>query len=244
MPESFDYRRHLSLAVRGFLVGTPAASARAKRIIAACPRTKPFTVNAMVWGSIPSALNDTVMHEDRAYLKALQRFLAGKSAIINRGYFSYDLRAAMTPPELACYTQLLEILTFLEGFPFADEERALAEYDRRCAEVAPMLATLSEQVSGLGQSGEETVYHLVLREVAVVALSINMRLSLHVAKHLTPAYEPVGAVGIHAFHRPPNLVDATSSVAWARKALQAIAGKEWLYLSWQLNEQGLQFSLH
>lgn len=244
MSEWFDYQRHLSWVVRGFLRGTPTARVWAKRILAMCPRTKPFTLNAIVWDSIRATLGDGVMQEDTEYLQALERFLAGNAQIINRGYFSYDLRPEMTSHELECYTRLEELLTFLKGFPFPDEEHAMAEYDRRCAEVAPMAMTLSTQASTSGQSGDETIYHLVLREVAVVALSINMRLSLHVAKHLTPAFEPVGAVGVHPYRRPPNLADATGSVEWARKALSAIAGEEWLYLSWQLNEHALRFSLH
>ncbi len=237
MSESFDYRRHLLHAVRGFLRGTPTSRARARRIVAACPPTKPFTIRRMVWGSLLSALGDSLSHDDPEYLEELQRFLLGTSRLIRRGYVSYDLRSDMTPQERECYLKLQELIEFLERFPFADVDDAISEYDRRRAELAPMPANLQESA----QEADEMIHQLVLREVAAVVLNIDMKLSMLVAKHLAPM---PAWVSVHPYHRPPEYPDATNSVRWARKTLLAIAGQDWLYLSWQLTDEGLWFSLH
>jgi hypothetical protein len=237
MPERFDYRRHFLRAVQSFLAGTPTSIARGNRILAACPRTKPFTVSDMVWGSMRSTLNDTLIQGDVQYLEQLQRFLSGDSLVIKQGFFSYDLRSDMHPREWEWYTQLQEMLNFLERFPFADVDSAVSEYELRCAK----LETLSEQVNTFDQDMQEAIHDLVLREVASVALNIDMKLSLLSTKHLAPKS---GYVGVYPYQRPPNVPDASGSVVWARKALLAIAGQDWLYLSWQINKNGLQFSLH
>lgn len=240
--ESFDYRRHLLWAVRGFQRGTPTARLRAERIVAACPHTKAFTIADIVWDSIRAALTVPLVQVDSEYLEQLNEFLSVSSRVIRQGYLRYDLRSEMTVQELECYQHLHELVEFLESFPFADHDDPLAEYTRRCAAIKPTLATLSSTMSASGQTNvDETVYHLVLREVAAVALNIDIRWSMLDGNHLVPAAQ---YVDVSSYRRPPFPPDATNSVTWARKALRAIAGEDWLYLSWQLSDSGVQFAVH
>jgi hypothetical protein len=239
--ESFDYRRRLLSAVRGFQRGTPTARLRAERIVAAFPDIKAFTIADIVWDTIHTALTVPLVQVDPEYLEDLHQFLSRSSRIIRQGYLSYDVRSWMTPQEQACYAHLQELLAFLERFPFADLDDAVAEYDRRCAAITPVLADVTAPVSEYGHDEQETIYHLVLREVATVALNIDMRWSMFDGTHLAPAPK---YVDVRPYQPVPFPPDATTSVVWARKALRAIAGEDWLYFSWQLSDSGVQFSLH
>lgn len=233
----FDYRRHLLRAVRGFLQATAASRARAHRIVAACPRTKSYTIEDMVWGAILSELQDSVFYESPAYLEELQRFLEGGSGLIKRGYISYDLRPQMMPQEQAWYQELDKLLDFLGHFPFADVEEAKVEYDRGREVSGALLANLAESSQGSGES----LYRLVLHEVSAVALNIDIRKSVVLSKRLTPSPD---YLSVYPYSRLPLYPDATPSVQWARRALQAIAGQDWLYVSWQIKQQELCFALH
>src|SRR5690348_14559622 len=94
----------------------------------------------------------------------------------------------MHPREREWYTQLQDMLNFLERFPFADVDSAVSEYELRCAEIE----TSAANVNTIDQDMQEAIHHLVLREVAIVVLNIDMKLSLLVAKQLVPKSDYVG----------------------------------------------------
>lgn len=236
MAELFDYRSHLLRAVQEFLEGTETSRTVADEIVAACPPTKAFTIGDIVWGSEVSALKDTIIQSDPVYLQRLYRFLVGTSSYIRRGYVNYDLRPEMTPQELECFVKLLEMVNFLDHYPFADVDDARSEYEHRRDEIETTLANMSK--SKLEDT--EMIHHLVLHEVAAVALNIDIRLSMLVTGHLAPS---PGYVSVNRYRKPPICPDATNSINWARRALLSIAGQDWLYLSWCLDEGGLHFSI-
>lgn len=237
MAEPFDYQHNLLHAVRGFLAGTQESRAEAEAILRTCPRTEPFTVGDIVWGVLVSALGDSVIQADADYLEHLHRFLLGSAQTMQRGFLRYDLRSKMTPPEQACYAKLVEMVDFLEQFPFQAVEDALSEYTGRRAEIERLLADLPV----VDQSDHETLYRLVLREVATVVLNVDIRLSMLVAHHLAP--EP-GYTSVQPYHRPPLYPDLTEGITWSRRALRSIAGQDWLSFSWHLTDRGLWFSVH
>lgn len=237
MSEQFDYRHNLLRAVRGFLEGTQESRAEAETILAACPPTESFTVGDIVWGSIKTILNDIMIEADAAYLEHLQRFLLGRTHMFNPGYVHYDLRSDMTQTESECYSKLVELVDFLEQFPFPNVDDALVEYNLRRAEIEALVGDLPV----VEQADHETIHRLVLREAATIALNIDIRLSMLVAKHLAPQSR---YTSVQPYHRPPVFPDATSSISWCRRALASISGQDWLYLSWHLTDGGLWFSLH
>lgn len=237
MSDQFDYRHNLLRAVRGLLDGTPESRTEANDILAACPPTKPFTVGDIVWGSIKTTLKDIMIEADAAYLEHLQRFLLGRMHMFKPGYVHYDLRSDMTQTEYACYSKLVELVDFLAQFPFPNVDDALVEYNLRRAEIEALVGDLPV----VEQADHETIHRLVLREVATIALNIDIRLSMLVAKHLAPQSR---YVSVQPYHRPPIFPDVTNSINWCRRALASIVGQDWLYLSWHLTNEGLWFSLH
>jgi hypothetical protein len=242
MEEGLDYHRSLLDAVEGFLRGTDASRIEARDRIAMLPPTRPFTVGDVVWGSTVSLLGDRLIQDDLDSLQRLQRLLQGAPRALGQGYLNYELRPHMTPAERACHAQLQELVDYLLRFPFDDVDAASAEYGRRKAELDAALDDM-ESVETAKRADEELLHRLVLREVAAVALNVDIRYSMLVAGHLMPAFD---YVSVHQQARQterPSYPDATESLQWARRALLAVEGHGWIALSWHVDQGRVNFSL-
>ena len=236
MPERFDYRRQLLRMVRGHLRGTPASRARADALLEACPQIKPFSVDAMLWSLWLAWLGDTVYQGDRAFLLEAERFLLGTPPRIWQGYFSSDVRSAMAPHAQVCYERLREALDFLEGISFPDIENkhvAIAEYERRRQDLHATLMDLA--ATGLDEP--EMMHDLVLQEAAAIVLNINLGHSFFAQR-----FAPEQYMAIRPHRQQPNLLDTTATLQWARRAVNALAGEDWLYLSWRFVGKELRLS--
>lgn len=238
MDGRFDYRQHLLEAVRILLEQKEQYAVNARRVVNACPSPKAFTVDSVVWGGILSHLGDPFFDDDTSdELQELHRFLSGQSHAIMRGYLCYDFRPHMSEQARVCADLSRDMVAFLEQFPFASGDQAIAEYEQRRDDLQRALAALGPAE----YMGEELVYHLALREVGTALGTIAMEVSLHSTKYLTPM-PPYALIAVPRV--PPTLANVTGMLPWAQRVLSAIAGDDWLAMSWQINGSFLLFSLH
>ena len=174
-------------------------------------------------------------------MQGLQRILSGSSNEIMRGYVSYDFKQHdMTTEECSLHERLEAMIAFLGSFPFPALDEAIADYDQRKADAESALANLPQLTS----EDEETIYRLVLREVFAAVTNVDIKLSMLVSHHLVPKPAYVATLTYVPYQHPQPVPNITSSINWARRALLAISGQEWLYMSWQIKQGMLLFSLH
>lgn len=89
--------------------------------------------------------------------------------------------------------------------------------------------------------GDELVHRLALHEITAIVIAIDIRMSAVYVGHATPVPPYSGAT---------SMADMTESIAWAKRALHALAGKSSLYVSWRFakaasfNSDVLLLSLH
>jgi hypothetical protein len=237
-----NVRRALLAAVEGFLEATPASVARAHRNVgraAQCLKTLDDTTLDEVWSGIISELGDSVFYEDPDILRARRTLLEDGSSEIHRAYLSHDFRPQFTSVERDWYTHLWDLLEFLGSLPGADAEATIAEYERRRLDITRLAA----QSPPPDRLGDETIYHLVLREANEIATNVYPGTALLSRGRLVPdgTYST-----IHRWTRDPldREPDPRDSFAWARHALGALAADGWLLITWQVTPQNYNLSLH
>ena len=91
--------------------------------------------------------------------------------------------------------------------------------------------------------GDETLYHFTLRCASSALTGINMHYSARFGylaarvPYISYGSDPTDPDG----SRDP---DARSSVIWAERALRAILGKDWVWMTWQITDKAYLVSLH
>jgi hypothetical protein len=256
MPDYLSYRKQVLHALDAFVQGTPASLSQGQRIIEQCWTTlgadaQRFTLDGLIWRSILHPLTDSLFFTSQEYLQELRKVLLGFPAKARNTIFvKQDFRPYLTPTETGWYAQLLSTLTFIQSLPFAQIAEATAEARRNNLSGSLILATIPEAIpiqeahadyerrrtaiealaaSMLSpkQVGEETIYQFVLREVSELVTAVDIRLSAVYNGYPSP--------------RPPYTVegdnagdaDLSEPLAWAKRALGALAGNGNLFLSWQ-----------
>ncbi|HEV8190474.1 MAG TPA: hypothetical protein VGP82_03175 [Ktedonobacterales bacterium] len=237
MSNAFDYRGQLLNAVQAFLEENPGSEDRGRQIVHACPATTPFTLDFITWGSIISLLTDLLFFRDAEFLRDLQRFLAGDSWELRRGMITYDFLPFMDEHERACYEILQRLVALVEGFPEALAAPDVDEYVQRGGQLQDQARATLAALPRIEYRGDETVYHLVLRETGSILVNIN----LEFARQHEQLVFPGGA--IFAARYRMELPDGSGAVAWVKRALAALARQDALWLTWQIHAGGLFFSL-
>jgi hypothetical protein len=199
-----------------------------------------YTLDDIVWGDIATPLTDSVYYDNPQALRTFHDLLANGSDELHRAYLNLDVHTDFTDSERAWYGRLSDMLDFLAGFPFPDVQTGVAEYERR-VQLIVHLASLSPPPARLG---EETIYHLVLREVTAIVTHVE----IYMRGPLLHNQRLVARVPYAAFTPPERdmldqMPDVRESLAWAKHALAAIAGDDWLLIMWQVGGQHYNLSL-
>lgn len=240
MNRNVNYRSLLLKAVGLFLEQTPSAQARALRDVRRCLRMEiPFSLDSIVWGGAISALTDEVYNTNIPYLLALRDKLTGGSSTRARTYINYDILEEFTSSERLWYEKAHELLIFLQGFSFTDTDTMNTEEKiQTYRHMATELRVIGDHESTVSPWGTETIYHLVLREVTEIVTHIDLELSLQQFGYFIPQ-TPYSTISEESNH--PNIGE---TLTWARKALDAIAGKAWLLVTWQITPDQVHLSFH
>jgi hypothetical protein len=236
MKRPLNYRRQLVKAVDLFLQQTPDAQARAHRIVRRCQNARKLSsLDDIVWGRTISMLTDSIYYQENvANLPTLRDLLVGKSSTRARTYINADFRNEFTPNELLVLDMAQDLLTFLQGFPFIEVEAAIQTYGLR----ATALQAISDREGASSSWGEEMIYHLVLREVTEIVTHIDLKLSLLRLGYLAPQ------IPYNSIWNERNEPNVTETLNWAQKALDAITGKAWLLVTWQIMPDQVCLSFH
>lgn len=254
MPEHLIYRKQVLRAVEAFLQGTSASIAQGQEMIKQCysalwENSQRFTLDGIIWRSLVHPLTDSVYFTSQEYLRETRKILQGLPSKEHRRIFiKHDFRPYLTAEEAEWYVQLLSMLDLIQNLPFAQIAKATAEARQHNISGNLILATIPEampikeayedyqrrqttiealaaSIPSLEQFGEETIYRLVLREVTDLVTAIDIRLSAVYNGYPSPL-PPYTTEGVGS--------DMSEPLAWAKRALGALAGTGNLILSWQL----------
>lgn len=240
MPRPLNIRRTLLTAVDAFIEGSPASLAKAHRLVARCDHAcRTFTLNNVVWGRFISALMDSYFYEDAPTLRKYRSLLAAGSHEIYRKYLNHDFAWVFTPEEHVWLGLLHGMLDFLSGFPFPDRDAAVQEYKRRVEEIKQSML----QSPPPPRLEDETIYHLILREVSTILVNVNLLYSLLRSTHLVPR-TPYSSIGPQPYDGRDDTPDVSGDVEWARRALRSIAEQGWLLITWQVTPTHYRLSFH
>jgi hypothetical protein len=194
-----------------------------------------------VWGGFISALTDSVFYENPATLCEYRSLLAAGSHEIYRTYLNDDFEWVFTPQERAWLGMLHAMLDFLGGFPFADQERdaTLGEYERRAEKIKQSML----QSPPPERLEDETIYHLILRDVSTILINVDLYFSLLHSTHLVPR-TPYSSFAPQPDEGRDDVPDVSGDLDWARRALHAIVERGWLLITWQVTPKHYHLSLH
>lgn len=256
------YQERLLKAVVAFLEGTPAAQAQAHDLIQRCVAEKrnstgSMTLDDIMWESFVIALTDSVFYESEEFLRDTRELLLGHASRTRfTAVFTVDYRSHFTGDEIAWYEHLLAMVDFLTAIPFARlheviyparQKKERWETIRERIPEAVQIETLEqdyeqrkaslEEIAARSpapeQVGDETIYHLVLREVTSILAEIWVVPAAAYVGYpiLGGPYSNVRGANEHQY---PNMME---HVAWAKKVLGALSkeGGELLF-SWRLHK--------
>ena len=142
-----------------------------------------------------------------------------------------------TEAETLLRTKLVEAFAFLDTLTDENAAERNAEHDKRANELWEVFL----QTPQSNHPEDETLYHLVLREMTTTAVNIIggwwSRRLLYLAsdeqmRRQWTKFFPV---------EPP---DISPTIEWAKKALRAISGEDWLYVTWRYKQGVILFSFH
>ncbi|HEU5381649.1 MAG TPA: hypothetical protein VFV38_40020, partial [Ktedonobacteraceae bacterium] len=215
-----------------------------------------LTVDQVIWHPLVDTLADANYYEHEPFLRETRDVLLGHSSQhLAKTIVSDDFRSSLTANEAEWYTQLVDLSDFLAAVPFASlheatfqvrqerlswermlaripeilqAEQAEQEYQRRKARIETLAAShpLPEQF------GEEKISCLAMREVTSVLTS------LRVGKAAVFFGYPILEGGYTSYGDAFNDIafDLTEALRWAKRVLDALAGKGHLFLSWRLSK--------
>ncbi|HEU5375781.1 MAG TPA: hypothetical protein VFV38_10110 [Ktedonobacteraceae bacterium] len=260
MRESTEYRKRLLLVVEAFLERTPASRAEALHLLQPClvvlrKDVQEVTVNQVIWHPLVDALADANYYEQESFLRETRDVLLGHSSQhLARTVLSDDFRSSFMASEAEWYTQLVDLSNFLTTVPFASiheatfqaqqerlswegmrasipellqAEQAEEEYQQRKV----LIETLAASHPLPEQFGEENISCLAMREVTGILTS------LRVGKAAVFFGYPILEGGYTSYGGASNDIafDMTETLRWAKRVLDALAGKRHLFLSWRLS---------
>jgi hypothetical protein len=239
MTRRIDYRRRLLRAVDLFLEQTPEATVRAERAVRRCLKTlSAHPLDELMWWGIAVPLSDTVYTRDVEYLADLQRQLASGRIAAERIYLDMDLRDELTEVHARWYEGLQALAAFVGRFPRLDVESAVPEYRRLVKAVRSVEAEMPEV-----PEGDETLTYLILAEVSLILTEIHVDLSLRLYHYLAPTGS-YGHLQLRRDDEPPRAPDASDTVVWAQRALDAIAGRARLLIVKEMWGPLIRLSFH
>lgn len=253
MSRNISYRSQLLQAVDAFLEGTPASFTHAQQIIAQShhelyTEAKVSTLDQVFWDFFIGPLTDSLFYEDRAYLQEMQRMLLGDASHISlRMSIGEDFRPEFTEDETAWYAQLLDMVEFLLHIPFEQIHQATSaarqqrdtwmkvrrtipaviqaqELEKEYRQRKDAIEAIAARTPPPKNIGDEKIYHLVLREVTLAVIGIHVD-------------EPAIHFG-YPIPRPPFRgpdIDLSESIAWSKRALDALSGKGGIFTTWCLS---------
>ncbi len=255
-----NYRKHLLLAVEAMLDGTPSSHLCAQHILQRCKRAlwseaREATLDQMIWGFYAQELTDSVFYESESYLRETRAILLGEATQpIARTVTSDDFRPYFTADEAEWYAHLLSMGEFLTSIPFAaiheatfpawqqkdawptlrksipeakQAEELEAAYERRKVVIEALVARTPFPKN----LGDVKIYQLVLREVTSVITGLRVGMGAVVYGYPCPGppyYSGVSFTGAD--------IDMFASIAWATRALKAIAGMDAIFITWRLGK--------
>ncbi len=267
MPGRIVYRRQLLRAVEAFLEGTASSREHGQRIVGRCEKAihaqaRLLTLDQIIWSGFIQALTDSVYSQSLEYLREVREILHGHAPQhVGRVGFHQDFRGTFTADEAEWYTQLVSCREFLSAVPFADiheatfaawqnqdlratmhatiPEAALAEeleteYQRRKAAIEKVAARCPSPE----QMGDETISHLVLREVSSVLTSLSVGRAAVTCGYpiLDAPYTAYGESTLLAPGIEMYVFNMSERLRWARQLLAALRGEGELLLSWRLSQ--------
>jgi hypothetical protein len=222
---------------------------------------KKWTLDQIIWGFLIKALTDSVYYESEAFLQETRELLLGHSVQnVTRTIFMDDYRVYFTPDEAEWYKQLLGMLGFITAIPFAKIHEATVhawhaidtwtttrltipeaaqaeeieeEYRRR--------KTLIEAIAARSpfpeNIGDEKIYQMVLREITTLVTGVSVgRAAIYCGyPTLDSPYSAYGTPIVLAPGVREYVLDVSESIIWARRVLEALAGKGGLFVSWRLS---------
>ncbi|HEU5383543.1 MAG TPA: hypothetical protein VFV38_49710 [Ktedonobacteraceae bacterium] len=258
MPERIVYRKQLLLVIEAFLKRTPASRAEALHLLQPCrvalrKDAQEMTVDQVIWHPLVDALADANYYENEPFLRKTRDVLLGcSSQHLAKTILSDDFRSSLTSTEAEWYTQLVDLANFLTTVPFTSiheatsqarqerlswegmraslpellqAEQAEQEYQQRKARIEMLAAShpLPEQF------GEEKISCLAMREVTGILTS------LRVGKAAVFFGFPILEGGYTSYGDASNdmVFEMTEALYWAKRVLEAFAGKGHLFLSWR-----------
>jgi hypothetical protein len=239
MTKRIDYRRWLLRTVDLFLEQTPDATSRGKRAVRRIRKAlRAHPLGELMCGGIAALLTDTVYTEDVAFLTDLRRQLVSGRMEAERTYLDRDLRDELTEAQARWYEGLQALAAFVARFPYLDIGSAVPEYRQLVETVRSVEAEMPEV-----PEGDETLAYLILDEVSLILTAIDLDWSLRHHQYLaaTPPYQHVQLRGDD---EPPRSPDASDTVVWAQKALDAIAGRARLLIVQEIWGSIMRLSLH
>lgn len=199
------------------------------------------TIASIVWEPIVDQLAapNPMYRESQEYLHDLLKMLEGDSSQVYRVYLNFDFRdfqgqsLMLGSDVLALYDNLAALVDYVRALHDPGED-AISVYNGRRSTIVAQLHRLPRAQ----RLEDEKIYNLVIREVAAVVSNIFIERVVRKRTALAPQL-PYVQICEHE-NMTPNLI---SDVIWARRALEALAGKNWLTLTWQLYVDSLQVAL-
>jgi hypothetical protein len=215
------------------------------------------TLNAIIWGALIKALTDSIFYESEPFLRQTQQTLQGHApGTIARTVFKEDYQVYFTQEEAQWYAELLSLLHFIQETPYHTiyeathqawldkatwatvrptlpevglAERIDEEYWQRKARLEEMAARIPVSE----EAGEEQIYHVLLREVTSILTGLRVGWAAIISGY------PVISAPYTDYRDSTSSrweeIDARDSVAWAKKALDALAGEREIFLTWRLS---------
>lgn len=245
MPRTIQYRRRLLAIVSAFQDPSEVSQADAHQLVKRLYHDRRVqTIGDLVWGGYVSALTDSVFYENAEYLEHTRQTLLRGSPELYRTYLNYDFRPDFSEVEREWYARLVEVVAWLRANPFPDFPDRMAgeqEYERRIEAGRVLQARTPPPVD----LASEMLYHLVLRTASSVVTGVSPSDS-HRQGYLA------AAAPLTIYHWDPAepderchfMPDARESVAWAERALGAIALQGWLCVTCQITPNAYLVSLH
>jgi hypothetical protein len=241
MPRQLNQRRTLLAAVEAFLEDTPTSLAKAHRLVQRLQKARQWTtLDTLVWGGFISQLTDSLFYKDPDYLTRLRATLLNGSSEIHRAYLNHDCRTEFTPIKRDWYERLRRLGEFLQAAPLADASAAIEDYQRQVSAIESLLV----QTPAPQDIGQEQLYHFILREVTAALTTIDLRHALLNVGWMIPEGPYSVFPPDRAIREFDQLPDASEQIAWARRALRALAGEGWLAITWQVTSKHYLVSLH
>ena len=265
MPKKILYRRQLLQAVEAFLEGTPSSRMRAQRRIQRCyvdinSEAKRATLDDIIWSFFIVTLTDSVFYEDKDFLQETRNMLLGSSyspSSSRKIVFGDDYRVSFSADEMEWYIQLVSMVDFMLKVPFEQIYQATEQSRQRNEPWTTMRRSipeaaraeqideeymqrkmLIEEISSRSlfpeNIGDEKIYHLILR--VGTDLLANMRVGKAAAYFGYPTFEAAYTDYRNSLSSGPKRVNAMESIQWAKRCLDAIAGKGDLFISWRLSK--------